>query len=106
LEKSYPGISLVSRWTIIRSSERCSSTARTSRSVSSPRRTPKKLAAGLRGVSGGGLEAKVMPVLTAWTELARLLDSPPATVADLDPDVARAIAERVWVVPPGGTLLP
>ena len=66
----------------------------------------RKLAAGLRGVSGGGLEAKVMPVLTAWTELSRLLDSPTAKVADLDPDVAGAIAERVWVVPPGGTLLP
>lgn len=66
----------------------------------------RKLAAGLRGVSGGGLEAKVMPVLTAWTELARLLDSPTGRVADLDPELARSIAERVWVVPPGGTLLP
>ncbi len=64
------------------------------------------LAAGLRGVSGGGLEAKVLPVSTGWTELARMLEEAQGTVADLDPEVITSIAERVWVIPPGGTLLP
>ncbi len=66
----------------------------------------RKLAAELRGLSGGGLEARVMPVKTAWTELAGLLEESQATVAELDRETATAIAERVWVVPPGGTLLP
>lgn len=64
------------------------------------------LAAGLRGVSGGGLDAKVAPVRASWTELAGLLDSQGPRVADLDPETAARFAERVWVVPPGGTLLP
>ena len=66
----------------------------------------RKLAAGLRGLSGGGMEAKVMPVMTAWTELAGLLEGSQATVAELDPDTVATLAERVWVIPPGGTLLP
>lgn len=63
-------------------------------------------AAKLRGITGGGLDAKVMPVRTGWLELAELLDSPGATVSDLDPETAAKFAERVWVIPPGGTLLP
>ncbi len=66
----------------------------------------RKLAAGLRGLSGGGMEAKVMPVRTAWTELSSLLEGSQTTVADLDPETAARFAQRVWVVPPGGTLLP
>ncbi|HEX2358840.1 MAG TPA: hypothetical protein VHH72_03385 [Solirubrobacterales bacterium] len=64
------------------------------------------LAAGLRGLSGGGLEAKVMPVKTGWQELAKLLELSGSTVADLEPEVVARFAERVWVTPPGGTLLP
>ena len=64
------------------------------------------LAAALRGISGGGLDAKVAPVKTGWLELAGLLDSGGATVSDLDPETVARYAERVWVTPPGGTLLP
>jgi hypothetical protein len=64
------------------------------------------LAAQLRGVTGGGLDAKVGPVRAGWTELAQLLDTPEATVADLAPDDVARFAERLWVTPPGGTLLP
>lgn len=63
-------------------------------------------AAKLRGITGGGLDAKVAPVKTGWLELAKLLDSPGATVSDLDAETVAAFAERVWVTPPGGTLLP
>jgi hypothetical protein len=63
-------------------------------------------AAKLRGITGGGLDAKVIPVKTGWLELAKLLDSPGATVSDLDPEMVAKFAERVWVIPPGGTLLP
>ncbi len=41
-----------------------------------------------------------------WLELAELLDSEGATVSDLDPETVARFAERVWVTPPGGTLLP
>jgi hypothetical protein len=63
-------------------------------------------AAKLRGITGGGLDAKVAPVKAGWLELAKLLDSPGATVSDLDAETVSAFAERVWVIPPGGTLLP
>ena len=63
-------------------------------------------AAALRGVSGGGLDAKVGPVRAGWMELAELLESPEATVADLEREDIDKFAERLWVTPPGGTLLP
>jgi hypothetical protein len=63
-------------------------------------------AAALRGVSGGGLDAKVGPVRAGWMELAELLDSPGTTVAGLDRQDIERFAERLWVTPPGGTLLP
>jgi hypothetical protein len=66
----------------------------------------RSLAASMRGVTGGGLDAKVGPVRTGWLELAKRLDSPGATVADLEPEEVASFAERLWVVPPGGTLLP
>jgi hypothetical protein len=64
------------------------------------------LAAQLRGVSGGGLEAKVGPVRAGWLELAERLDAEQATVADLGAEAIASFAERLWVTPPGGTLLP
>ncbi len=63
-------------------------------------------AAALRGVSGGGLDAKVGPVRAAWIELAKLLDASGGTVADLGSEDVARFAERLWVTPPGGTLLP
>ena len=42
----------------------------------------------------------------AWGELARLMDEAGArTVAELGPDAVAERAERLWVVPPGGSLL-
>jgi hypothetical protein len=42
----------------------------------------------------------------AWGELARLMDGAQAqTVAELEPAVVTERAERLWVVPPGGSLL-
>jgi hypothetical protein len=64
------------------------------------------LAAQLRGISGGGLDAKVGPVRTGWTELAERLDAKGGTVSGLPSDEAAQFAERLWVTPPGGTLLP
>ena len=60
----------------------------------------------LRAATGWGPTAKVASVAMAWGELARLMDSAQArTVADLDPAVVAERAEKLWVVPPGGSLL-
>jgi hypothetical protein len=60
----------------------------------------------LRGVTGWGPTAKVASVAMAWGELARLMHERGAlTVADLDHGTLVEIAERLWVVPPGGSLL-
>ena len=43
----------------------------------------------------------------AWRELAAaMLTSSAATVADLPADEIQARVERLWIVPPGGSLLP
>ena len=64
------------------------------------------LAERLSGLSGGGLEAKVVPVGRAWRELADLLTKSGATrVADLGADRAAELAEGLRVVPPGGSWL-
>jgi hypothetical protein len=63
----------------------------------------RRLAEKFSGLSGGGLEAKVAPVGTAWRELAQLLtESGAAKVADLGAERAGELAEKVRVVPPGG----
>ena len=60
----------------------------------------------LRATTGWGPTARVAAVAMAWGELARLMDGSQAqTVADLDPEEVAARAERLWVVPPGGSLL-
>ncbi len=60
----------------------------------------------LRAATGWGPTARVAAVAMAWGELARLMDGADArTVADLDPVVVTERAERLWVVPPGGSLL-
>jgi hypothetical protein len=42
----------------------------------------------------------------AWGELARLMHEHGAsTVGDLDHATVAGLAERLWVVPPGGSLL-
>jgi hypothetical protein len=60
----------------------------------------------LRAATGWGPTVKVGSVARAWGELGRLMDeAQAATVADLDPDAVAERAERLWVVPPGGSLL-
>jgi hypothetical protein len=61
----------------------------------------------LRDATGWGPTAKVASVARAWGELARHMETTgAATVADLEPDAVAERAERLWVVPPGGSLLP
>ena len=60
----------------------------------------------LRSATGWGPTARVAMVAMAWRELARLMAERGAeTVADLDPDELVARAQKLWVVPPGGSLL-
>ena len=60
----------------------------------------------LRSATGWGPTAKVAGVAMAWAELSRLMDSAQArTVGELDPELVAERAERLWVVPPGGSLL-
>ena len=60
----------------------------------------------LRAAVGFGPTARVAPVAQAWRELSMALErSGAGTVAEVDPDVVLELAPRMWVVPPGGTLL-
>lgn len=64
------------------------------------------LAERFSGLRGGGLEQKVAPVGTAWRELAALMsDSGAEKVADLGGERAAELAEKLRVVPPGGSWL-
>jgi hypothetical protein len=61
----------------------------------------------LRASAGFGPTARVLPVAMAWMELGREMVAAGAkTVADLDPAMVADRAEKLWIVPPGGTLLP
>jgi len=61
----------------------------------------------LRAAIGWGPTARVAPVARAWQELALELErSGAATVADLASERVAELAPRLWVVPPGGGLLP
>jgi hypothetical protein len=63
-------------------------------------------AAELRSAAGWGPTARIAPVAQAWRELADdMARERAATVADLGPERVAAAAERLWVVPPGGSLL-
>jgi hypothetical protein len=63
-------------------------------------------AAELASSAGWGPTARVAPVARAWSELAaRMADAGARTVADLGPQAAAELAERLWVVPPGESLL-
>ena len=60
----------------------------------------------LRSAVGWGPTAKVASVALAWGELARVMDESGAgTVGDLDREAVAQRAEKLWVVPPGGSLL-
>ena len=60
----------------------------------------------LRAATGWGPTARVAPVALAWRELTVTMERNGApAVSALDPDVIVQLAPRLWVVPPGGTLL-
>ena len=60
----------------------------------------------LRAATGWGPTAKVALVAQAWSAFARVMEeNEAATVADLDRDTVCEHAEKLWVVPPGGSLL-
>jgi hypothetical protein len=64
------------------------------------------LAAELGAATGWGPTARVASVARAWRELAEeMARANAATVADLDAERTAALAGRLWVVPPGGSLL-
>src|ERR1700742_4197025 len=64
-------------------------------------------AAELAGAGSWGPLAKVAGVAQAWRELAAELDrlGEGSTVAALDPAIGERFARRLWVEPPGGSLL-
>jgi hypothetical protein len=60
----------------------------------------------LRAAVGWGPTARIAPVAMAWRELTMAMESAgAASVSDLDADVVVELAPRLWVVPPGGSLL-
>ena len=62
-------------------------------------------AAELSSVVGFGT-ARVAGVARGWSELARAMEATgAATVADLGPERCAEFARKLWVVPPGGSLL-
>jgi hypothetical protein len=61
----------------------------------------------LRAATGWGPTARVAPVARAWRELAMALEQAHApTVGELDAALLDQLAPQLWVVPPGGSLLP
>jgi hypothetical protein len=63
-------------------------------------------AAELAAATGWGPTARVASVARAWAELGRVMkDAAAATVAELDQVASAEFARRLWVVPPGGSLL-
>ena len=61
----------------------------------------------LRAAVGFGPTVRVAPVARAWRELAIAMErAGAAAVAELSGDVVAELAPKLWVVPPGGSLLP
>jgi hypothetical protein len=60
----------------------------------------------LRAAVGFGPTARIAPVARAWRELSLVLErTGAATVADLTGETVIELAPKLWVVPPGGSLL-
>lgn len=63
-------------------------------------------AAELQAATGWGPTARVAGVARGWSELARAMqDAGVARVCELEVEAAEQFARRLWVVPPGGSLL-
>ena len=61
----------------------------------------------LKSVTGWGPTARVAPVARAWRELTIAMEQGRSgTVGELTPEVLAELAPKLWVVPPGGSLLP
>lgn len=60
----------------------------------------------LRAAIGWGPTARVAPVALAWSELASTMERAAAgLVRDLGADTLIELAPRLWIIPPGGSLL-
>ena len=60
----------------------------------------------LKAATGWGPTARVGGVARGWSELARVMTGSGAQrVGELDRDAAEDFARRLWVIPPGGSLL-
>lgn len=60
----------------------------------------------LRDATGWGPTARIASVAMAWGQLARVMEQQGAgTVAALDRQAMVELAERLWVVMPGGSML-
>ena len=60
----------------------------------------------LRAAVGWGPTVRIAPVAMAWRELAMIMERTAApSVRDLASDVLIQFAPRLWIVPPGGSLL-
>jgi hypothetical protein len=60
----------------------------------------------LRAATGWGPTARVAPVALAWRELTMAMErAAVATVAELPPETVLELAPKLWIVPPGGSLL-
>ena len=60
----------------------------------------------LRMAVGWGPTARVAPVARAWRELALTMERKGvATVGELDPETLMELAPKLWILPPGGSLL-
>ncbi|MEA2145634.1 MAG: hypothetical protein QOD66_507 [Solirubrobacteraceae bacterium] len=66
----------------------------------------KRRAGELTAATGWGPTARVGGVARGWTALGAAMESAGAAiVADLGPQAAQEHARKLWVVPPGGSLL-
>jgi hypothetical protein len=61
----------------------------------------------LRAATGWGPTARVAPVARAWRELSVALEGAGVgRVGELSADKVTELAPKLWIVPPGGSLLP
>lgn len=61
----------------------------------------------LRAVTGFGPTARVGAVAMAWRELGMALQQAgAASVGELDAETIARLAPKLWIVPPGGSLMP